>query len=214
MLSIALIRHPRDGLMAIDAAVDTDRDSIALSGPSGAGKTTILTMVAGLESADQGHIVVHGRTLFDSARGVELPPWQRKIGFVFQDNRLFPHLNVRHNINYGRFMNRLRRDQAHESHVVDMLDIGPLLDRNTDDLSGGEKQRVAIARALLAKPQLLLLDEPLSSLDEARKQEIAPYLRRLAREGVPMLYVSHDADEIAQLSGCLVTVSRGHARMA
>lgn len=214
MLSIHLQRAARDGLIAIDATIETERDSVALSGPSGAGKTTILKMVAGLERADHGHIIVNGHTLFDSAKGIHVPPWQRRIGFVFQDNRLFPHLNVRHNIAYGRVMNRLKHDRAHENHVIDMLDIAPLLERDTDALSGGEKQRVAIARALVAKPHLLLLDEPMSSLDEARKQDIAPYLRRLAREGVPMLYVSHDADEIAQLSGCIVNVSRGFARMA
>jgi molybdate transport system ATP-binding protein len=151
--------------------------------------------------------------LFDSEKRIALPAWKRRIGFVFQDNRLFPHLSVKNNLAYGRFMNGLARDPSHEAHVIQMLDIEKLLARDIGDLSGGEQQRVAIGRALLAKPQLLLLDEPMSSLDANRKREIQPYLLRLAAEGVPMIYVSHDADEIAELAGRIVTVENGIARI-
>lgn len=213
MLTLRLHRAARHGLIPINVTIATARESVALSGPSGAGKTTILKMVAGLEIPDNGHISINGRILFDSQSNINIPAWQRQIGFVFQDHRLFPHLNVKNNIGYGRIMSRLRRDTPHDDRIIEMLAIGSLLNRDVDDLSGGEKQRVAIARALIAKPQLLLLDEPMSSLDEARKQEIAPYLRRLAQEGVPMLYVSHDLDEIAALTGCVVNVAKGHAQL-
>lgn len=212
MLTLQFEREPLDGLFAITADVATAERIVALSGPSGAGKTTILKIIAGLLKPDRGRIAVGETILFDSARNISLPAHRRRVGYVFQDSRLFPHLSVKNNLSYGRVMNALSRDPAHEAHVIALLDIGHLLGRNIDDLSGGEKQRVAIGRALLAKPRLLLLDEPMSSLDAARKQEIRPYLLRLAQEGLPMIYVSHDADEIAALAGCVIRVERGHAQ--
>lgn len=211
MISVDLRRDGSDGLFPIHIQIKTQERIIALSGPSGSGKTTMLKMIAGLMPADQGHLIVNEQTLFDSKAKVNDPAWRRHIGFVFQDNRLFPHLSVKNNLHYGRVMNRLSRDPAHEDHVITMLDIGALLERGVADLSGGEQQRVAIGRALFAKPQLLLLDEPMSSLDEKRKREIQPYLLRLAAEGVPMIYVSHDADEIAKLAGHVIKVENGRA---
>ena len=212
MIDLALARDARDGLFAIEARIATQATIVALSGPSGAGKTTVLKMIAGLMKPDRGHLRIGDVTLYDSARGIDLPPHRRRIGFVFQDSRLFPHLSVEKNLAYGRAMNRLPHDPAHAAHVIALLDIAALRGRSTAELSGGEQQRVAIGRALLAKPHLLLLDEPMSSLDAARKQEIEPYLRRLAAEGVPMLYVSHDADEIARLAGCVVQIAAGRTR--
>ena len=133
-----------------------------------------------------------------------MPPHRRRIGYVFQDARLFPHLDVRQNLDYGRRMNRLAEDPAQHKRVTDLLDIGHLLDRRPGQLSGGERQRVALGRALLSKPRLLLLDEPLGSLDEGRKVEILPYLVRLRDEGIPMVYVSHDAAELRQLATQIV----------
>lgn len=212
MLKLTLERDARDGLFAISTHIETNEKIVALSGLSGSGKTTILKMVAGLLKPDRGLFSVGSAVLFDAQRSIDTPPHKRRIGFVFQDTRLFPHLSVKNNLAYGRVMNSLPKDSSHEAHVIELLDIDHLLTRSTDDLSGGEKQRVAIARSLLAKPQLLLLDEPLSSLDLARKQEILPYLLKLSDEGVPMIYVSHAEDEIAQLAGCVVHVENGHAR--
>ncbi len=212
MLSLTLERDSHEGLFPIRIDLKTDAQIIALSGPSGAGKTSILKMIAGLLTPDRGHLSVAGTVLFDSEKRISLPAWQRRIGFVFQDNRLFPHLSVKNNLAYGRFMNGLGHDPFHETHVITMLDIEKLLARDIGELSGGEQQRVAIGRALLTKPQLLLLDEPMSSLDANRKREIQPYLLRLAAEGVPMIYVSHNADEIAELAGFVVSVEHGIAR--
>ena len=212
MLTLHLARDAQNGMPAIAIDVVTSEKIVALTGASGAGKTTLLKMVAGLLRPSRGILAIDGTVLFESARGIDVPPHRRRIGFVFQDSRLFPHLSVKNNLAYGRVMNGFSRDRAHEAHVIAMLDIGHLLDRSIDDLSGGEKQRVAMGRALLAQPQLLLLDEPMSSLDEARKREVLPYLLRLSAEGVPMIYVSHDADEIAQLSRCVIRVENGCAQ--
>jgi molybdate transport system ATP-binding protein len=144
-----------------------------------------------------------------TAAGVHVPPHRRRIGYVFQDARLFPHLDVRQNLDYGRRMNGLTVDVAKHARVTDLLDIGHLLNRRPGKLSGSERQRVALGRALLAKPRLLLLDEPLGSLDEGRKEEIPPYLIRLRDEGIPMVYVSHDAAELRQLAMQIVMLKRG-----
>src|SRR5437868_10472479 len=181
-----------------------------LFGASGAGKTSLINVLAGLLTPDRGSIAVDGETLDDTAAGVHVPPHRRRIGYVFQDARLFPHLDVRQNLDYGRRMNRLADDPAQRRRVTDLLDIGQLLGRRPGKLSGGERQRIALGRALLSKPRLLLLDEPLGSLDEGRKIEILPYLVRLRDEaGVPMVYVSHDAAELRQVATQIVMLQRG-----
>lgn len=181
-----------------------------LFGNSGAGKTSIINMVAGLVTPDRGRIVLDEETLDDTDLHLHIPPHQRRIGYVFQDARLFPHLDVMQNLDYGRRMNGLDRDAAAEKHTVDLLDIGHLLNRRPAQLSGGERQRVALGRALLAKPRLLLLDEPLGSLDEERKAEILPYFVRLRDEAsVPMVFVSHDAGEMRRVATNVVMLKRG-----
>jgi molybdate transport system ATP-binding protein len=172
-----------------------------LFGNSGTGKTSIINLIAGLITPDRGRISLDGDILDDTATGLHIPPHKRRMGYVFQDARLFPHFSVRQNLDYGRRMNGLDPDAAAEKHTVDLLDIGHLLDRRPAQLSGGERQRVALGRALLAKPKLLLLDEPLGALDDERKAEIMPYFVRLRDEAsVPMVLVSHDANEVRQLA--------------
>jgi molybdate transport system ATP-binding protein len=181
-----------------------------LFGASGAGKTSLINMIAGLLRPDRGVIAIDGDVLDDTDARIHVPAHRRRIGYVFQDARLFPHLDVSQNLDYGRRMNRLAEDGAQRRRVTDLLDIGNLLDRRPGQLSGGERQRVALGRALLAQPRLLLLDEPLGSLDEERKEEILPYLVRLRDEAsVPMVYVSHDADEMRQLATDIVMLRRG-----
>ena len=178
----------------VTAKFDTSTGVTALFGPSGAGKTTIVNMIAGLVAPDRGRIEMDGTLLFNSMAKLSVPPHRRRIGYVFQDGRLFPHLSVAQNLDYGRWMRGLPRDDAAHERVVGMLGIEHLLKRRTGALSGGERQRIAMGRALLTQPRLLLLDEPLASLDAARKAEILPYLERLRDEAkIPMVYVSHQA---------------------
>jgi molybdate transport system ATP-binding protein len=182
----------------------------ALFGPSGAGKTTLVNMIAGLLAPDRGSIALDDTVLFDAAAGIDVPPHRRRIGYVFQEGRLFPHLSVRQNLDYGRRMSRHPRDSAAFARIAQLLDIGPLLDRRPRTLSGGERQRVAIGRALLIRPRLLLLDEPLASLDAARKHEILPHLVRLRDQAhVPMVYVSHTAAELRQIATNVVRLDAG-----
>jgi molybdate transport system ATP-binding protein len=197
------------GEFAIDAIFESTGVT-ALFGPSGSGKTSIINMIAGLMRPDAGRIVLDGDVLFDAAARLDMRPWKRRIGTVFQEGRLFPHLSVRHNLDYGRWMSGLPADAKAFAHVADLLDIGPLLDRRPGKLSGGERQRVAFGRALLMKPRLLLLDEPLASLDAARKAEILPYLERLRDDShLPMIYVSHDAAEVARIANAVVRLENG-----
>jgi molybdate transport system ATP-binding protein len=187
----------------------------ALFGPSGTGKTSIISMIAGLMRPDRGRIALDGRVFFDAASGIDLRPWKRRIGIVFQEGRLFPHLSVKHNLDYGRWMSGCAADPKAFAHVVDLLDIGHLLDRRPGKLSGGERQRVAFGRALLLQPLLLLLDEPLASLDAARKAEILPYLERLRDEArVPMIYVSHDPSEVKRIANRVVRLEAGRVAAA
>jgi len=198
------------GEFSLQASLVSEGRVTGLFGASGAGKTSLVNIIAGLLRPDRGSIVIDDETLDDTAAGVHVPAHRRRIGYVFQDARLFPHLDVRQNLDYGRRMNRLADDHAERARVTALLDIGGLLDRRPGQLSGGERQRVALGRALLAKPRLLLLDEPLGSLDEERKIEILPYLVRLRDEaGVPMVYVSHDAGEMRQLATSIVMLQRG-----
>jgi molybdate transport system ATP-binding protein len=198
------------GEFTLQAAFTSEGRVTGLFGASGAGKTSLINIIAGLLRPDRGSIIIDGETLDDTAARVHVPPHRRRIGYVFQDARLFPHLDVRQNLDYGRRMNRLTDDPAQRARVTDLLDIGGLLDRRPGQLSGGERQRVALGRALLSKPRLLLLDEPLGSLDEGRKVEILPYLVRLRDEAnVPMVYVSHDAAEMRQLATQIVMLRQG-----
>lgn len=198
------------GQFSVDVAFASEGRVTGLFGPSGSGKTSLVSMIAGLMTPDRGVISVDGEALDDTTRRFHVAVHRRRIGYVFQDARLFPHLDVRRNLDYGRRMNRLTRDVAQEKRLGEMLNIGHLLDRRPGQLSGGERQRVALGRALLAQPRLLLLDEPLGSLDEDRKAEILPYLMRLRDEaGVPMVYVSHDPDELRQLASHIVMLKRG-----
>jgi len=208
MLGVEVTKQLGD--FTIDVAFASEGRVTGLFGASGAGKTSLVSMIAGLLAPDRGVISVDGEMLDDTAKQIHVAAHRRRIGYVFQDARLFPHLDVRRNLDYGRRMNRLVRDAALESRLNEMLNIGHLLDRRPGQLSGGERQRVALGRALLARPRLLLLDEPLGSLDEDRKAEILPYLIRLRDEsGVPMVYVSHDADELRQLASQVAILKRG-----
>lgn len=198
------------GEFSLSASFASEGRVTGLFGASGAGKSSLINMIAGLLRPGRGTIVIDGETVDDTAAGIHVPTWRRRIGYVFQDARLFPHLNVAQNLDYGRRMNRLAADPAQHTRVVDLLDIGALLDRRPGKLSGGERQRVALGRALLSKPRLLLLDEPLGALDEARKLEILPYLVRLRDEAnVPMVYVSHDVAELRQLATQIVMLRQG-----
>ena len=174
---------------------------VALVGPSGAGKSTVLNAIAGLVRPRAGRIEVDGRVLFDSARGIDLPAHRRRVGYVFQDARLFPHLDVRGNLLYGRHAAAADGPRFELDPVVSLLGIGALLGRRTANLSGGEAQRVAIGRALLSQPAILLFDEPLSALDQARREELIPWLQRVRDEvRLPMLYVSHHPEEVRRLA--------------
>jgi len=198
------------GERTIAVAFASEAPVTALVGPSGAGKTTILHMIAGIVRPARGRIAVGGHLLYDRARGIDLPPERRRCGYVFQDNRLFPHLDVRRNLLFGH---RLAPGDAHWAaveEVVDLLGLGPLLARHIRSLSGGEARRVAIGRALLAGPAFLLLDEPLTSLDRARREDLLSAIERVRdRFGLPMLYVSHQQEEVARLAGHVVEISAG-----
>ena len=198
------------GEFSLQASFESEGRVTGLFGASGAGKTSLVNMIAGLLRPDRGTIAIDGETLDDVAAGIHIPAHRRRIGYVFQDARLFPHLDVTQNLDYGRRMNRLDDDPAQRKRVTDLLDIGHLLDRRPGKLSGGERQRVALGRALLSKPRLLLLDEPLGALDEGRRAEILPYLIRLRDEArIPMVYVSHDAAEMRQLATQIVLLQGG-----
>jgi len=208
MLSVDV--EKRLGDVAIAVKFETAQGVTALFGPSGAGKTSIVNMIAGLVTPDRGRIALDGDVLFDSAARVNVPAHKRRLGYVFQEGRLFPHLTVAQNLDYGRWMSKFAPDPAERERIVALLDIGHLLPRRPGHLSGGERQRIAVGRALLMKPRLLLLDEPLASLDRARKLEILPYLAKLRDEAkVPMIYVSHQAGEIVKLASHVVRLEDG-----
>ena len=200
----------RLGAFALQARFATGPGVTALFGRSGSGKTSIVNAIAGLIRPQHGRIAVDGAVLFDSDRGIDLPAHRRRVGYVFQEARLFPHLTVRRNLLYGRWFTARSARGAGLDEVVELLALAPLLERRPNRLSGGERQRVAIGRALLASPRILLMDEPLASLDGARKAEILPFIERLGRElRLPIVYVSHSLDEVARLADSVVLVADG-----
>lgn len=194
----------------LDVAFEAPPGVTVLFGRSGSGKTTVVNALAGLLMPRGGRIALNGNVLFDRAAGIRLPPHRRRMGYIFQEGRLFPHMTVRQNLAFGRWFAPSKPPAAESDRIVEMLGIGHLLDRRPGALSGGEKQRVAIGRALLSEPNLILADEPLASLDEARKAEILPYFERLRDEvSVPILYVSHSAAEVARLATTIVVLEDG-----
>ncbi|MCR9125573.1 MAG: molybdenum ABC transporter ATP-binding protein [Rhodobacteraceae bacterium] len=209
-MTLAIQLRHRVGGFDLNVVFDAPPGVTVLFGRSGSGKTTVVNAVAGLIRPDSGHIRLLDRVLVDTARGIDVPTHRRRLGYVFQEGRLFPHLTVRQNLAYGRWFAGRARGGPDTDRVIEMLGLGGLLARRPQTLSGGEKQRVAIGRALLARPQLLLADEPLAALDEPRKAEILPYFERLRDAAeVPILYVSHSAAEVARLATTVVVLEAG-----
>jgi molybdate transport system ATP-binding protein len=205
----------RLGAFSLDAAFETSGRLTALFGPSGSGKTSLVNLIGGLLRPDEGRIVADGRVLADTAARIFVPRHKRRIGYIFQDARLFPHMTVSQNLRYGRFFTPASARYGDVDGVVELLGLGHLLDRRPGLLSGGEKQRVAIGRALLASPRLILMDEPLASLDDRRKAEIMPYIERLRDETkVPIVYVSHSVSEVARLATDIVVLDEGRVAAA
>jgi len=209
MSLVAEIRHGLERI-ALDVTLRAGGGLTAIVGPSGAGKTTLLHLIAGLIRPDAGRIVLGDDVLVDTGRGVFVPPHLRRIGYVTQESRLFPHLTVRQNLGYGRWFTPVPERRLTPSAVVAMLDLDVLLARRPSRLSGGERQRVALGRALMTSPRLLLLDEPLAAVDVVRRQDILPYLDRLRRElALPTLYVTHAVEEIATRAEAVVAMDEG-----
>ena len=193
------------GDFSVNAELQAGLGVTALVGPSGAGKTTVLRAIAGLWRPHEGRIEIAENVLFDSAEGIDLPVNKRRLGIVFQDPLLFPHLSVEQNLKYGS-----PAKNAAWNGIIDLLDLGDLLTRAPRNLSGGEAQRVALGRALLSDPQLLLLDEPLTGLDDERREQVLPFLERLRDEtDVPIVYVSHHRDEISRLADLVFSIKDG-----
>ena len=208
MMQVSLSHRFRG--FVLDVSFEAPPGVTVLFGPSGSGKTTVMNAVAGLLRPDRGRIAAGDWVLLDTETGRVLPPHRRRLGYIFQEGRLFPHLSVRQNLLYGRWFAPREAPRESFERVVEMLGIGDLLTRQPEALSGGEKQRVAIGRALLSSPRLILADEPLAALDEARKAEILPYFERLRDEvSVPILYVSHSASEVARLATTVVALRGG-----
>lgn len=202
------LRHSFAGF-ELDISLRAGPGVTAIFGPSGSGKTTTINMIAGLVRPDHGRVVVDGEPVFDSSKRQNTPSHRRRIAYVFQDGRLFPHLTVARNIRFGARFAR-SEPMASEAEIIALLGLAPLMDRRPVALSGGERQRVALARALLSAPRLLLMDEPLAALDAPRKEEILPYLEALRdRTGIPILYVSHSVAEVARLSDRLILLEEG-----
>jgi molybdate transport system ATP-binding protein len=198
------------GSFHLDVAFENDEGITALFGRSGAGKSTTINLIAGLARPDRGRIALDGAALVDTERGIFVPSYRRHVGLVFQDAQLFPHLTVRQNLLFGRWFASPKNHSVSFASVVETLGISHLLQRKPNGLSGGEKQRIALGRALLAAPKLLLMDEPLASLDMERKLEILPLIERLRDEfRVPMVYVSHSVDEVARLASRVVVMEQG-----
>jgi molybdate transport system ATP-binding protein len=210
-MSVDVAMVARRGTFALDVKFDIAKSGVtALFGPSGAGKTSIVDAIAGLMKPSAGRIVINGRTVFDRGLGIDVAVRERRVGYVFQDARLFPHMNVERNLLFGWRRAKSRASEDEIARVIDILGIAHLRRRSTRALSGGERQRVAIGRALLSSPEILLLDEPMAALDVARRGEIFPYLERLrdARR-IPILLVSHAIDEVARLADSVVVLNDG-----
>ncbi|ADI30240.1 molybdenum ABC transporter ATP-binding protein [Methylotenera versatilis] len=194
----------------LDASVQLSQRVTAIYGPSGAGKSTLLSIIAGITQPDSGRIVIDGECLFDSQARINKPIHQRKIGLVFQEGRLFPHLTVEHNLSYALNFTPVQNQQFQLKQIVALLELGPLLKQRPHQLSGGEKQRVALGRALLSSPRLLMLDEPLASLDDRLKNQILPFLKLVSTEiNIPMIYISHSKKEIMQITDNLIDIQHG-----
>jgi molybdate transport system ATP-binding protein len=209
MILDVTVRHRLERI-AIDVAIRAGGGLTAIVGPSGAGKTTLLHVIAGLVTPDEGRVIVGGDVLLDTAAGIAVPPDRRRIGYVTQESRLFPHLTVRQNLAYGRWFTPHAHRRLGLDAVIAMLELGGLLARRPGRLSGGERQRVALGRALVTSPRLLLLDEPLAAVDVGRRQEILPYLDRLRQElALPTVYVTHTLDEVRTRAESIVTLDEG-----
>lgn len=203
------VRLPRANF-TLDVAFSGGEPLIALFGASGSGKTTILHLIAGLQRGGEGRIALDGRVFFDSAARVHVPRHKRRIGLVFQDAQLFPHMTVSQNLCFGRAFAPKEEKLLPSEAVIETLGLGHLLSRRAPSLSGGEKQRVALARALLAGPKLLLMDEPLSSLDDTRKEEILQLIEQVRDSfGVPIIYVTHSRSEVVRLADKVVLIDNG-----
>jgi len=206
-VSLACRLKARRGDFVVEAAFATDRQVLALTGPSGAGKTTVLNVIAGLIPAERLDLTVDGRPLVDTRTGLNPPAHRRRIGYVFQDGRLFPHLSVAQNIAFGR---RYAAAPVPVEPILALLDLQNLAERRPATLSGGEMRRVSIARALSARPALLLLDEPFAGLDARRRGALIPYLLRLRDEaGLPMILVSHDPRDVGEIAQAVVEMDYG-----
>jgi molybdate transport system ATP-binding protein len=200
----------RLGAFTLEVRFTSQGRLTAFFGQSGAGKTSLVNVIGGLIRPDRGRVAVDGTTLTDTAAGIFVPTHRRRVGYVFQEGRLFPHLTVRQNLLFGRWFRPPHERKIELETVLDLLGIGHLLHRRPGALSGGEKQRVAIGRALLASPRLLLMDEPLAALDEERKAEILPFIERLRDEAdVPIIYVSHSLAEVSRLADSIVVLRNG-----
>jgi len=200
----------KQGDFTLDVAFEGGSGLTALFGPSGAGKTTVLNLIAGVQRPETGRIVVADRTLLDTDAGIYIPAHRRRVGVVFQDAQLFPHLTVDQNIRFGRWFTPPEEGALPNGLVVDVLGVADLLERRPAKLSGGEKQRVALARALLSSPQILLMDEPLSGLDDARRSEIMALIERVRDEfAIPIVYVTHTRDEVRRLASRVVQMEAG-----
>ncbi|MEZ5774622.1 MAG: molybdenum ABC transporter ATP-binding protein [Hyphomicrobiaceae bacterium] len=211
-MTLTVTARHRLGEFALDVDFAAGGRLTALFGPSGSGKSTLVNLIAGLIRPDLARIAVEGRVLVDTEAGIFVPVHRRRIGYVFQDARLFPHLTVARNLAYGRLFAPRAPRRADAAAVIELLGIGHLLNRYPIHLSGGERQRVAIGRALLSDPMIVLMDEPLASLDEALKAEILPYVERLRDEAkVPIVYVSHSFAEVARLASDVVLMKAGRS---
>jgi len=210
-MSIGVNIHHKIKKFTLDAEFHIQEPGItALFGPSGSGKTTLINIIAGLENPTRGHIQIRDHVIFEHNRQINLPIRQRRVGYVFQDARLFPHKTVRDNLYFGARRNANKLPHDEQEAIIEMLGLAPLMSRRPNKLSGGEKQRVALGRALLANPDILLLDEPLSALDYTRKEEILPYFEWLRdHRKLPILYVTHSIDEVARLADHIVVMDKG-----